>query len=46
MLADRSPSSGSLAVPVKVTLLPWSNTVPFSGAVIVTVGGAFTVIVT
>src|SRR2546421_337307 len=46
MLPDKSPSSVSLAVPVIETASPnWENA-PFPGAVIDTVGAAFTVIET
>ena len=43
--ALRSPSSGSLAVPTKLTLSPALKPAPPSGAVMATVGGALTVMV-
>ena len=45
MLAVRSPSSASLAEPVNVTLSPVLNPAPSTGAVIVTLGAALTVMV-
>ena len=42
-LAVRSPSSGSLAVPTKLTLSPTLKPEPAAGAVIATLGPAFTV---
>jgi len=38
-LAVTSPSSLSLALPVKVMLTPWLNVAPSVGALIVAVGG-------
>jgi len=46
MLADKSPSSASSAVPVKLILLPIPSEVPSAGAVMVTVGAVLAVIVT
>jgi len=45
MRAARSPSSVSLAVPVKVTAAPGSNVAPVAGAVIRTAGVLLTVMV-
>ena len=45
MVAERSPSSVSLAEPVKVTAAPGSNVAPVAGAVIRTAGVLLTVMV-
>ena len=45
MVAERSPSSVSLAEPVKVTAAPGSNVAPVAGAVIMTAGVLLTVMV-
>src|SRR5439155_1555798 len=45
MVAERSPSSVSLAEPVKVTAAPGSNVAPVAGAVIRTAGVVLTVMV-
>ena len=46
MSALRSPCSGSVAVPVKLTVSPGLKTLPSAGAVIITLGAPLTVIET